>query len=114
MLNGKFSIAGKRVYVAGHGGMVGRALVRRLSIEGCELLTVDREKLDLKNQLLVENWMSSNRPDVVLLAAARVGGILSNSTAPATFLYDNLIIAANVVEAARRAQVEKLIFLSDA
>ena len=111
MLNGKFSIVGKRVYVAGHGGMVGQALVRRLSIEGCELLTVGREKLDLKNQLLVENWMSINRPDVVLLAAARVGGILANSTAPATFLYDNLIIAANVVEAARHAQVEKLVFL---
>ena len=111
MLNSKFSIAGKRVYVAGHGGMVGQALVRRLVDENCEVLTADRGKLDLRNQQAVESWMSSNRPDVVLLAAARVGGILANSTEPAAFIYDNLIIATNVVEAARRAEVEKLVFL---
>jgi GDP-L-fucose synthase len=111
VLNSKFSIAGKRVYVAGHRGMVGQALIRRLADESCEVITADREKLDLRNQQMVENWMSSNRPDVVLLAAARVGGILANSTEPATFIYDNLIIATNVIEASRRAEVAKLVFL---
>lgn len=111
MLNSKFSIAGKKVYVAGHGGMVGRALIRRLASEPCEVLTADREKLDLRNQQEVEKWMSGNRPDVVLLAAARVGGILANSTEPATFIYDNLIIATNVIEASRRSEVAKLVFL---
>ena len=111
MLNSKFSITGKRVYVAGHGGMVGQALMRRLADESCEVLTADRGKLDLRNQQAVESWMSSNRPDVVLLAAARVGGILANSTEPAEFIYDNLIIATNVIEASRRAEVAKLVFL---
>ena len=91
--------------------MVGQALIRRLADESCEVLTADRGKLDLRNQQAVESWMSSNRPDVVLLAAARVGGILANSTEPADFIYDNLIIATNVIEASRRAEVAKLVFL---
>lgn len=106
-----YSLAGKRVYVAGHRGMVGSAIVRRLASEGCEILTATRAELDLRRQEQVEAWMSKNRPDAVFLAAARVGGILANATYPADFLYDNLILQANVIHAAHRADVEKLMFL---
>lgn len=106
-----FSLAGKRVYVAGHNGMVGQALVRRLAAERCEILTCTRQEVDLRRQREVEGWMADNRPDVVFLAAARVGGILANSTLPADFLYDNLMIEANVIESSRQSGVEKLLFL---
>ncbi|RFB85547.1 GDP-fucose synthetase [Rhizobium leguminosarum bv. trifolii] len=106
-----YSLAGKRVYVAGHRGMVGSAIVRRLASEGCEILTATRAELDLRRQDQVEAWMSRNRPDAVFLAAARVGGILANATYPADFLYDNLILQANVIHAAHKAHVEKLMFL---
>ena len=106
-----FSLAGKRVWVAGHRGMVGAALVRRLAAEDCEILTVDRETLDLTDQAATRRWMLDHRPQAVFLAAARVGGILANDSLPADFLYDNLMIEANVIEAARRAEVEKLLFL---
>ena len=106
-----YSLAGKRVYVAGHRGMVGAAIVRRLAQEGCEILTASRAALDLKDQAAVGRWFESNRPEAVFLAAAKVGGILANNTLRAEFLYDNLIIAANVIEAAHRANVEKLMFL---
>lgn len=106
-----FEFAGKRVWVAGHRGMVGSALMRRLASEQCELLTADRRSVDLTRQTSVENWMERERPQVVFLAAARVGGILANSSRPAEFLYDNLMIAANVIEAARRTGVQKLVFL---
>ena len=105
-----YSLAGKRVYVAGHGGLVGKALVRRLESEDCEVLTADRA-IDLREQAAVRDWFRAERPDVVLLAAARVGGILANSTRPGEFLYDNLAIAANVVETARLEGVEKLLYL---
>jgi len=107
----KYSLAGKRVFVCGHGGMVGSAIVRRLAGEGCTVLTASRGELDLKSQAAVDRWMADNRPQAVFLAAARVGGILANANAPADFLYDNLMIEANVISAAHRSGVEKLLFL---
>jgi GDP-L-fucose synthase len=106
-----FRLSGRRVWVAGHRGMVGQALVRRLEREGCEVLTVDRRALDLRRQDETEKWIDAHRPQIVFLAAATVGGILANDTRPAEFLYDNLLIEANVIEAARRAGVEKLLAL---
>jgi GDP-L-fucose synthase len=105
------SLAGKRVWVAGHLGMVGAALVRRLASEDCHILTVDRDHLDLRRQAETEAWMAQTRPQAIFLAAGTVGGILANDSAPAEFLYDNLMIAANIAEAARRQGVEKLLFL---
>jgi GDP-L-fucose synthase len=106
-----FSLENKRVWVAGHRGMVGSALVRRLEREKCEIVTPDRIRLDLRNQRQVETWITETKPNVIFLAAAKVGGILANDTYPADFLYDNLMIQTNVIEAAFRARVEKLIFL---
>lgn len=109
-----YPLAGKRVWVAGHRGMVGSAIVRRLAREGCELLTAGREEVDLRRQAEVERWMEGARPDAVFLAAATVGGIRANDTRPAEFLYDNLAIEANVIHAARQCGVEKLLFLGSA
>jgi GDP-L-fucose synthase len=106
-----YSLAAKRVFVAGHRGMVGSALVRRLAREDCEVLTVDRAALDLMDQTAVRAWIAAARPDAVFVAAAKVGGILANDTRPADFLYDNLMIEANLIEASFRARVEKLCFL---
>ncbi|WP_375272694.1 GDP-L-fucose synthase family protein [Sphingomonas sp.] len=111
MLGGKFDLQGKRVYVAGHRGMVGSALVRRLAAEDCEIVTASRAEVDLKNQAAVRAWFADKRPNAVFLAAAKVGGILANDTYPADFLYDNLMIEANIIEAAHRADVAKLLFL---
>jgi GDP-L-fucose synthase len=106
-----YSLGGKRVFVAGHRGMVGGAIVRRLASEGCEVLTATRAELDLGDQAAVRGWFARERPDAVFLAAAKVGGILANDSFPADFLYDNLMIEANVIEAAHRSNVEKLLFL---
>src|SRR5258708_10024630 len=106
-----FPLAGRRVWVAGHGGMVGQALVRRLARESCELLTCSRQQFDLRRQADVEAWLGDYRPEVVFLAAAKVGGILANDTQPAEFIYDNLAIEINVIEASRRAAVQKLVLL---
>ncbi len=106
-----FDLAGKRVWVAGHRGMVGAALMRRLQSEGCQLLTAGRAELDLLRQDQTERWLVTNRPDVVIVAAAKVGGILANDSFPADFLYQNLMIEANIVEASRQAGVGKLLFL---
>ncbi|HWA70572.1 MAG TPA: GDP-L-fucose synthase [Rhizomicrobium sp.] len=106
-----FSLKGKTVYVAGHRGMVGSALVRRLEREGCEILTAPRQELDLRRQGQVEDWMNRHRPQAVFLSAATVGGIYANDSRPATFLYDNLMIEANLIEGARAAGVEKLLYL---
>ncbi|MBI1203475.1 MAG: NAD-dependent epimerase/dehydratase family protein [Rhodopseudomonas sp.] len=106
-----FPLAGKRVWVAGHKGMVGSALVRRLGLENCEILTVDRRDVDLKDQAATRAWIRDARPDAIFLAAARAGGILANETYPVDFLYDNLVIETNVIEAAHRAEVSKLLFL---
>ena len=106
-----FSLHGKSVWVAGHRGMVGSALVRRLQSEACSVLTAGREDADLTRQEEVEGWMNANRPQVVFLAAAKVGGIQANNSYPAQFLYENLMIEANIIHAAFRADVEKLVFL---
>src|SRR5215470_2938625 len=106
-----FELKGKKVFVAGHRGMVGSALVRRLAGEGVELLTAGRRELDLCDQAAVFDWFASKTPQVVFMAAAKVGGIVANNTLRAEFLYDNLAIAANVIEAAHRSGVEKLMFL---
>ena len=107
----QFEFAGKRVWVAGHRGMVGSALMRRLAQEKCTLLSVGRKEVDLRRQADVEGWMGANKPEAVFVAAATVGGILANSTRPADFLYDNLAIEANIIEAAHRVGVQKLLFL---
>ena len=106
-----FPLAGKRVWIAGHTGMVGSALVRRLSGSGAEILTVSRATCDLRDQAAVQAWVRQARPDAVFLAAARVGGIEANRTRPAEFLYDNLAIAANVIHAAADCRTGKLMFL---
>ena len=106
-----FPLQGRQVFVAGHRGMVGSALVRRLVQEECTLLTVGRDSVDLRNQPAVDCWFDEHRPEVVLLAAARVGGIHENNTHPGDFLYENLAIATNVIEASRRIGVAKLLFL---
>lgn len=108
-----YSLAGKRVFVAGHRGMVGSALCRRLENE-VALQTIDRHQLDLRCQSAVDAWFDAHRPQVVLLAAAKVGGISANASLPAEFIYDNLAIQTNVIEAARRIGVEKFLFLSSA
>src|SRR5271168_1740506 len=92
-----FELKGKRVFVAGHRGIVGSALVRRLASEGVELLTVPRSEVDLRNQAAVFDWFAKNRPQAVFFAAAKVGGIVANNALRAEFIYDNLIIAANVI-----------------
>ena len=106
-----FRLENKRVWVAGHRGMVGSALMRRLEHENCEIITSDRTRVDLRNQRQVETWLAENKPQVVFLAAAKVGGIAANDTYPADFLYDNLMIQANVITAAFKTSVEKLVFL---
>src|SRR6516225_561058 len=106
-----FELKGRRVLVAGHKGMVGSALVRRLASEEIELLTVGRSEVDLCDQAAVFDWFAKNRPQAVFMAAAKVGGIVANNTLRAEFLYDNLIIAANVIHAAHVNGAEKLMFL---
>jgi GDP-L-fucose synthase len=109
--NAPFDLKGKRVWVAGHMGMVGSALCRRLKREDCILLTAERATLDLRRQTDVKAWVADNRPEAVFLAAARVGGIKANDSYPADFLYDNLSIETNVIEAAHANSVAKLLFL---
>lgn len=111
MTTPSFDLAGQRVYVAGHRGMVGSAIVRRLAQENCDVLVASRSELDLKSQVQVNEWFAAQHPDVVVVAAAKVGGILANSTYPAEFLYDNLMIECNVIEAARQAGAKRLLFL---
>ncbi len=111
MAEPKFSLRGRRVWVAGHGGMVGSALVRRLAREDCEVLTVGRDTVDLRRQADAEGWIEEMRPDAIFMAAARVGGILANDTRPADFIYDNLVIETNITHAAYKTGVGKLLFL---
>ncbi len=106
-----FDLSDKRVWVAGHRGMVGAAVVRRLASENCTVLTAGRSDADLRRQAETEAWMEANRPDVVVVAAATVGGIFANDTRPAEFIYDNLMIEANIIGAAHRLGVAKLLFL---
>lgn len=106
-----FDLADKRIYVAGHRGMVGSALVRRLQRENCEILVADRETVDLRRQAETEDWLEAARPDVIIVAAAKVGGIMANSSLPAEFIYDNLIMEANLLHGAWKAGVKKGLFL---
>jgi GDP-L-fucose synthase len=106
-----FDLAGRRVFVAGHRGMVGAALVRRLNGEACEVITADRGALDLTRQVDTEAWLHDHRPDVVIVAAAKVGGIAANNAFPVDFLSDNLAIALNTINGAFAASVRKLLFL---
>jgi GDP-L-fucose synthase len=106
-----FSLKGKRVWVAGHRGMVGSAIVRRLAGTGCEVLTAGRDQADLTRQAEVEAWMAANKPDAVFMAAARVGGIHANNSRPAEFIHENLAIQTNIIHAAWRNGVSKLMFL---
>jgi GDP-L-fucose synthase len=106
-----FPLEGKRIWVTGHRGMVGSALVRRLEREDCTILTAGRAECDLRRQGQVEAWLAREKPDVVLVAAAKVGGILANDQYPAEFLYDNLMIEANLIHGAWETGVAKLLFL---
>ena len=106
-----FNLAGKRIFVAGHNGMAGSAIVRRLSQESCELLVAERSELDLARQDPTEKYFSSVRPDVVVMAAGRVGGIVANATYPVEFLAENLAMELNCIRASYMAGVQKLLFL---
>ena len=107
-----WSLHGKRIWVAGHRGMVGSAVVRALQARGdAEILTVGRDKLDLRDAPAVRQWLKDNRPDAIVVAAAKVGGILANATYPAEFLNDNLVLQSNIIEGAHRADVNRLLFL---
>ena len=106
-----FDLEGRRIWVAGHRGMVGSAVVRRLERESCDVLTVGRDELDLTRQAEVEAWVAVHKPDVVVLAAGKVGGILANESYPASFIYENLAIETNIIHAAKNAGVAKLLFL---
>jgi GDP-L-fucose synthase len=108
----RYNLANKCVWVAGHRGMAGSAILRRLGAENCELVTATRAELDLRRQADVDKWVMDRRPQAVFLAAATVGGIQANNMRPADFLYDNLAIETNVIHAARNVGVEKLLFLS--
>lgn len=103
-----YDLTGKRIFVAGHTGMVGRAIIRQLQNEDCEILTCP---FDLRDQVSAKSWLHDNKPDVVILAAAKVGGILANDTYPADFIHDNLMIQSNVIDGAYEVGVEKLLFL---
>jgi GDP-L-fucose synthase len=106
-----FDLKGKRVYVAGHNGMAGSAIARRLAAEDCEIVTADRQTLDLTQQADTEDWLAQTKPDAVILAAARVGGIYANDTFPADFIVDNLAIALNVIRGSFKVGVKKLLGL---
>lgn len=106
-----FKLHGKKIWVAGHTGMVGKAVVRFLEKKNCEILISDRHSLDLTIQMNVNNWVAKNKPDVVIMCAAKVGGILANDSYPAEFIYQNLMIEANIIHAAYKYNVNKLLFL---
>jgi GDP-L-fucose synthase len=106
-----YSLAGKRIWVAGHRGMVGGAVVRRLASENCEVICAGRDVVNLLDQQAVRDWMAQEKPDIIVLAAAKVGGILANDTYPVDFLYENLMIETNVTHAAHLHDVERLLFL---
>jgi len=107
-----YSLAGKKVWVAGGNGMVGSAIMRRLERENpSDVLSVSSRDLDLRDQSATQNWIKDNKPEAVFMAAAKVGGIHANNTYPAQFLYDNLMMAANVIDGSYKAGVEKLLFL---
>src|SRR5262245_57746038 len=106
-----FDFNGKRVFVAGHRGLAGSAIVRRLESENCEILTADRSAIDLADQSATERWLERERPDAIFLAAGLVGGIHANNTYPADFITNNLAIALNVIRSAHATGVKKLLAL---
>jgi GDP-L-fucose synthase len=106
-----FDLKGKRVFIAGHAGMAGSAIARRLQGENCEIVTAPRRELDLRNSEQVERFMAKTKPDAVFVAAGKVGGIRANSTFPAEFIADNLAIALNTIRAAHNSNVKKLVYL---
>lgn len=106
-----YSLKNKRVWLPGHNGMIGSAIERKLSEYECEVLTANRETLNLLSQSAVEKWVQVNKPDTVIVAAAKVGGIFANSEFPAEFLYQNIMISTNIIESSFRNNVKKLLFL---
>ena len=106
-----YELSGKRIWVAGHRGMVGGAVARRLEHEECELLLAGRDVVDLLDQVAVQEWMTEARPDAIVVAAAKVGGIHANNTAPIDFLQNNLVIQNNILAGAHACDVERLLFL---
>lgn len=110
-LEAPFALKGKKIWLAGHAGLVGSALLRRLRSEHCTLITRRSFELDCRDQAAVQDFISHARPDVVIVAAAKVGGIQANIDAPADFLYDNVMIASNIIQAAAKAKVQKLLYL---
>ena len=106
-----FSVTGKRIFVSGHCGMVGSAIVRRLTREDCEVLTATRAELDLSDQRATHDWLAEKHPDAVVVAAAKVGGILANASHPADFLYENLAIATHLIHGSHAADIDRLLFL---
>ncbi len=106
-----FKISEKKIFVAGHNGMVGRAICKKLQKENCEILTVEKSNCDLRNQKEVNNWMMENKPEGVIICAAKVGGILANDSFPVDFLEDNLLIQTNLIKSSYNVRVEKLLFL---
>jgi GDP-L-fucose synthase len=106
-----FDLKGKTVFVTGHNGMAGSAIVRRLAKEDCEVLVADRHSVDLTNQAATEEWLDRMKPDVVFNAAGRVGGIYANDTFPADYIVDNLAIGLNVIRGSFNAGVKKLLAL---
>ena len=106
-----FQMENTKVWIAGHRGLVGSAIAKRLSRENCTIVTIDRDELDLRDQVGVKKWLEKEKPSIIILAAAKVGGIVANSTQPADFLYDNLVIETNIIKAAHEIEVKKLLFL---
>lgn len=106
-----FQMENKKVWIAGHRGLVGGAIAKRLSREACRIITIDRDALDLRDQIGVKKWLEKEKPSIIIVAAAKVGGILANSSQPADFLYDNLVIETNIIKAAYEIEVKKLLFL---
>lgn len=106
-----YGLNGTKIWVAGHRGMVGSAIIRQLKKQITNCTIIDSDRIDLRNQAATNKWMKENKPDAIFLTAAKVGGILANDTMPADFIYDNIMIEANIIEAARQNDVEKLLFL---
>ena len=107
----QFDISGKRIFVAGHKGLVGQALVRRLEREPVEILTAERSEVDLLDQTATKTYLKTTAPDLVIVAAAKVGGILANATYPVDFLNDNLLIESNLIAGSHESDIDRLLFL---